>query len=275
MRPRSILITGCSSGIGLASAEAMQARGWQVFAACRKQADCDRLKARGLDSPRLDVEDPASLQTGLAEVLDATGGTLDALFNSAGYGFPALVEDLPRAAFEEMMAVNLFGVHDLTRRVLPVMRAQGAGRIVMCSSALGLVGMPFRAAYTASKMALEGYTDVLRQEVEPLGLRVVLIEPGPITSTFKSNAGAKFAQWVDWENSAQRDRYDKVLERMQGAPKPDPLEKPASAVVAALARAVESPRPRARYQVGVPAVYAALARRFLPARWHDRLIRRI
>ncbi|MGB7319429.1 MAG: SDR family NAD(P)-dependent oxidoreductase, partial [Planktotalea sp.] len=162
---RSILITGCSSGIGYDCAHGMRAAGWRVFAACRKDEDCARLKSEGFDSPLIDYTDPASIRSGLDEVLAATGGTLDALFNNGAYALPGAVEDLPRDGLREIFECNVFGVHDLTRAVIPVMRAQGHGRIVNCSSVLGLVTMKWRAAYSASKFALEGLTDTLRLEM--------------------------------------------------------------------------------------------------------------
>ena len=176
MAERSILITGCSSGIGYHAAHGLKARGWRVFATCRRAADCDRLRAEGLESFPLDYADEDSIASALAEVLTRTGGTLDALYNNGAFASPGLVEDLPRGALREIFEVNLFGYHDLTRRVIPVMRAQGHGRIINCSSVLGLVGLQWRGAYVATKFAMEGLTDVLRMEMEGTGIHVSLIE---------------------------------------------------------------------------------------------------
>ena len=154
MTGRTILITGCSSGIGYDAAHGLKARGWRVFAACRQQADCDRLAAEGLETVQLDLADPASIEAALAQVLHATGGTLDALYNNGAFAIPGAAEDLPTGALRSIFETNLFGTHDLTRRVIPVMRAQGHGRIVNCSSVLGLVPMPWRAAYVASKFEI-------------------------------------------------------------------------------------------------------------------------
>ncbi|NCO21163.1 MAG: SDR family NAD(P)-dependent oxidoreductase, partial [Rhodobacterales bacterium] len=159
---KSILITGCSSGIGYDAALALHRHGWRVFASCRKPEDCARLHDLGLAAPLIDLDDPDTLSSGLAEVLEATGGTLNALFNNAAFALPGAVEDLPRDGLRAVFETNLFGLHDLTLRVIPVMRAQGHGRIVTCSSVLGLVPMKWRGAYVASKFALEGLTDVLR-----------------------------------------------------------------------------------------------------------------
>ena len=204
---RSILITGCSSGIGHDAAHGLKARGWRVFATCRQQADCDRLQAEGLESFRLDLADEGSVAGAVDEALARTGGTLDALFNNGAFACPGAVEDLPRGALAEIFETNVFGTHDLTRRVIPVMRAQGHGRIVTCSSVLGLVGARWRGAYVATKFALEGLTDVLRIEMRDTPLKIVLIEPGPIGTKIRQNSIPHFEAWVNWEASPRAERY--------------------------------------------------------------------
>ncbi len=276
MAERSILITGCSSGIGYDAAVTLKRRGWRVFASCRKPEDCARLKAEGFESPRLDYADPASLETGLAEVLDATDGRLDALYNNGAFGVPALVEDLPRAALREIFETNLFGLHDLTTRVIPVMRAQGKGRIVNCSSVLGCVAYPWRGAYISTKFALEGLTDTLRLELHGSGIAVSLIEPGLITTKFGANSQKNFERLIDWEASARADEYREVLiERWRGKNPNARLEVPASHVTAKIVHALESPRPRARYRVTKLAEASYLLKRLLPTRAADALIRRL
>ncbi|MGD9299673.1 MAG: SDR family NAD(P)-dependent oxidoreductase, partial [Thiohalocapsa sp.] len=167
---RSILITGCSSGIGHACAHGLAARGWKVIASARQAEDVAGLQREGLTAVQLDLRDPASIQAGLEAALAHTGGRLDALFNNGAYGQPGAVEDLSRAVLQAQFETNLFGWHDLTRRVIPLMRAQGHGRIVQNSSVLGLVALPYRGAYVASKFALEGLTDTLRLELAGSGL---------------------------------------------------------------------------------------------------------
>jgi NAD(P)-dependent dehydrogenase (short-subunit alcohol dehydrogenase family) len=272
MTGKTILITGCSSGIGYDAAHGLKARGWRVFASCRKPEDCARLRDEGFDSPLIDYDDPASIESGLAEVLAATGGTLDALFNNGAFACPGRVEDLPRGALEANFSTNLFGVHDLTRRVLPVMRKQGHGRILNCSSVLGFVGMKWRGAYVATKFAMEGLTDVLRQEMFGTGIHIVLIEPGPITSDIRKNAIPHFEKWIDWEASAARDKYVQLRGRLYEDTTRDRFELPASAVTARLVHALENPRPRARYRITTPTHVAALMRRVLPTRLLDRLL---
>ena len=275
MTERSILITGCSSGIGRDAALGLRARGWRVFASCRQQADCDRLIAEGFDSPRLDYTDATSIETALAEVLAATGGRLDALFNNGAYALPGALEDLPTEGLRAIFETNLFGWHDLTRRVIPVMRAQGHGRIVNCSSVLGLVTLKWRGAYVATKFALEGLSDTLRLEMRGTGIHVSLIEPGPVTSRIRENAIPHFERWIDWENSPRAEQYrQNLLKRLYNKSGPDPFELPPSAVTKRLAHAVSARRPRPRYYVTAPTHFAGLMRRLLSSRALDWIVSR-
>lgn len=272
---KSILITGCSSGIGHDAAHGLKRAGWRVFATCRQEVDCERLKAEGLESFVLDYADPASIAAALDEALRRTGGRLDAVFNNGAFACPGAVEDLPTDALREIFAVNLFGYHDLTRRVIPVMRAQGHGRIVNCSSVLGLVPMRWRGAYVATKFAMEGLTDVLRLEMADTAIKVILIEPGPITSKIRANSIPHFERWIDWRASPRRAQYEaSLLKRLYEARGPDRFELPASAVTAKLLRALTARSPAPRYFVTTPTYLMNLARRFLPTRALDALIRR-
>ncbi len=275
MSQRSILITGCSSGIGYAAAHGLRARGWQVFAACRQELDCARLRDEGFQSPRLDYADADSIITALADVLEATGGTLDAVFNNGAHGLPGAVEDLPTEALREIFEVNFFGWHTLTRAVIPVMRAQGHGRIVQCSSVLGLVAQPWRGAYNATKYALEGLTDTLRLEMRGTGVIPILIEPGPVTSKIRSNSIQHFERWIDWENSARAAQYESELApRLYNDTGPDKFELPPEAVVKKLVHALEATRPRPRYYVTTPTYIAGIARRILSTRLLDKILSR-
>ena len=272
MTPKSILITGCSSGIGLDAARTLKARGWRVFATCRAEADCETLRGEGLESFRLDYDDVASIDAAMTEVHNRTGGTLDALFNNGAFAIPCAYEDLPRDAFRSILETNLIGYHDLTCRVLPLMRAQGHGRIVNNSSILGMVGYRWRTAYVATKFALEGITDVLRLELRGTNIYPILIEPGPITTKFRENSALQFHRWVKWKTSAHRDEYAEVLARFESTTGPDRFELPASAVTDKLIHALESPRPKARYYVTVPTYIMGIARRILPVRALDRVL---
>ncbi|MFT7370023.1 MAG: NAD(P)-dependent dehydrogenase (short-subunit alcohol dehydrogenase family) [Octadecabacter sp.] len=272
---KTILITGCSSGIGYDSAHGMRTAGWHVFASCRKRADCDRLRAEGFDAPLIDYADPASIKTGLAEVFTATNGTLDALFNNGAFGIPGAVEDLPRDALREIFETNVFGVHDLTVRVIPAMRTQGHGRIVQNSSVLGLVAMRWRAAYIATKFALEGLTDTLRIEMADTNIKIITIEPGPVTSHIRKNSIPHFEKWIDWKNSSRQAQYESgLLKRLYEDRGPDKFELPASAVTAKLLKAVTHRNPKPRYYVTTPTYMMGFLRRILTSRALDRVLRK-
>ena len=270
---RTILITGCSSGIGLASAHMMAARGWRVFATCRKENDCERLRSMGLESFRLDYEDPPSIASGFNMTMERCDGRLDALFNNGAYAIPGMVEDLTPDALRAIFEANFFGWHDLVHRALPGMRARGSGRIVQNSSVLGFVSLTLRGAYVASKFAIEGLTDTLRLELRGTGVHVVLIEPGPIATKFGENAMEQFQKWVDLERSEHRERYERqLLQRASGRPTFGTL--PAEAVAAKLVLAVERPVPRPRYYVTTPTYILGALRRVLSTRALDAVLAR-
>lgn len=272
---RTILITGCSSGIGHDAAHGLKARGWRVLATCRKPEDVARLAAEGLDSFPLDLADPASIAAGVAEAAVRSGGRIDALFNNAAFACPGAVEDLPPGALRAVFETNLFGTHDLTRQVIPLMRAQGGGRIVNCSSVLGFIPMKWRGAYVASKYALEGLTDVLRLEMRDTAVKVILIEPGPITSRIRQNSIPHFEAWVDWRASPRRAQYEgSLLKRLYEDRGPDRFERPPAAVTRVLARALDAPNPAPRYRVTTPTHVMAVLRRLLPTRGLDAILAR-
>ena len=271
---KSVLITGCSSGIGYDAAIGLRAAGWRVFASCRQQKDCDRLIEMGFESPRIDYADSESIYAGLGDVLEATDGRLDALFNNGAYACPGAVEDLPRDALREIFEVNLFGQHELTNAVIPVMRNQGSGRIVYCSSVLGFVGAPWRGAYVATKFAMEGLVDVLRLEMANTPIKVILIEPGPVTSRIRENAIPHFEKWINVPASPRAAEYGQLTDRLYHSSGPDKFELPPEAVTKKLRHALEHPRPRARYYVTTPTYIAGIARRFLSTRLLDRVLSR-
>ncbi len=270
---RTILITGSSSGIGYHLAHALKARGWRVLASCRKAEDCERLEGEGLESPRIDYEAPESIEAGFADALGRTGGRLDALFNNGAYAIPGALEDMPVAAMRQIFEANFFGWHDLTRRAIPVMRAQGHGRIVMNSSVLGFGYVRIRGAYVASKHALEGYTNTLRLELAGTPLHVILLEPGPIRSRFRINARAHYERWIDRENSAWAGFYRDVVDPRlyKDAKKPDSFELGPEATSRKMIHALESRRPRPRYFVTTPTYMVDMFRRLLPTRLLDRV----
>ena len=273
---RSILITGCSSGIGYDAARQLRGRGWRVFATCRQQSDCERLQGEGFESMRLDYADEESIGAAVGEALERTGGTIEAVFNNGAYAVPGALEDVPRDALRAIFETNLFGYHDLTRRVLPVMRAQGNGRIVNCSSILGFVTFPWRGPYNATKFALEGLSDTLRIELRGSGIHVSLIQPGPIKTLIRQNSQQHFEKWIDWENSHLAEFYrNSLIPQLYRDEDPDELQRfelfPAG-VTKKLIRALESPRPRARYHVTTPTFVAGILKRTLPASVLDRIL---
>jgi NAD(P)-dependent dehydrogenase (short-subunit alcohol dehydrogenase family) len=275
MPERSVLITGCSSGIGLCVAQGLHARGWRVFATARKPEDVARLQEQGLASLVLDLDDSASVSSAVTDVLGTTGGRLDAVFHNGAYGQPGALEDLPRAALREQFETNVFGWHELTRLVLPVMRRQGHGRIVFNSSILGFMALRYRGAYIASKYAIEGIADTLRLELRGTGIHVALVEPGPILSRFRANAFAAYRRNIDKTGSPHRAAYEAMEQRLEKAGPAMPFTLPPEAVLRCVIHALESTCPRIRYPVTQPTWAFAFLKRILTARTLDRLLYRI
>ena len=276
MSQKTILITGCSSGIGYDAAHTLNKRGWRVFATCRKLEDCERLQAEGLESYVLDYEDETGIKLAVAETLKRTGGTLGALYNNGAYAIPAFTQDYPRDALRAIFEANFFGYFDLINQVLPVMLAQGHGRIINCSSVLGLTAMKGRGAYNATKFAMEGLTDTLRLELRDQPIDIILVEPGPITTDIRQNAQKQFEKWIDWENSLGRKVYETtMMPRLYAKdPKPDTGELPSSAVTVKLIHALENKRPKPRYYVTTPTYVAGFLKRILSTRALDFLYSR-
>ncbi|MCP3870128.1 MAG: SDR family oxidoreductase [Gammaproteobacteria bacterium] len=274
-RDKTVLITGCSTGIGYCAAKGLKDRGYRIFATARKAEDIQRLTEEGFESTRLDLDDAASIATALDEILKLTQGRLYALFNNGAYGQPGAVEDLDTDVLRAQFETNLFGWHELTKRVLPVMREQGAGRIIQNSSVLGLVAMKYRGAYNASKYALEGLSDTLRLELHGSGVFVSLIEPGPIATRFRANAFDKWRQNIDPDNGVHQAAYGAMAERLQKEGPAAPFTLPPEAVLKRVIHALESPRPRPRYYVTFPTYLFGTLKRLLPARTLDRILRKV
>ena len=273
MASKSVLITGCSSGIGFDAAHGLRDAGWRVFATARKPQDVERLRGLGFESVVLDYADDDSISQAVAYVTNQTGGTLDAVFNNGAFACPGAVEDLPRGALREIYETNLFGVHELTRQVIPIMRAQGHGRIVNCSSVLGMVPLKWRGAYNSTKFALEGLTHTLRLEMRETGIDIILIQPGPVTSDIRKNSIPQFERWIDWKGSARASQYEtRLIPRLYPDSGPDTFELPASAVTKKLRPALENKRPKLNYYVTTPTYFMSVAKRVLPARALDWLL---
>ncbi|WP_444998329.1 SDR family oxidoreductase [Aliikangiella sp. IMCC44359] len=272
MKSKSILITGCSSGIGLCAAKTLQTRGYQVYASVRSIDDVAKLEAEGLNALVLDLQNSNSIEKGLELVLNQTGGKLDYLFNNGAYGQPGAVEDLPTDILRQQFEANFFGWHHLTRLVIKVMREQGHGRIIQNSSVLGFVCMPYRGAYNASKYAIEGLTDTLRLELSDSPIFISLIEPGPIASKFRENAAKMFKQNIDWESSLHFDKYSEQLKRLEKKGDANSFTLAPDAVVKCLIHALESKRPKIRYRVTFPTKLFAILKPLLPTNILDILL---
>ncbi|ATC94684.1 SDR family oxidoreductase [Pseudoalteromonas tunicata] len=271
---KSILITGCSSGIGFYCAKELHQLGYLVIASCRKEEDVTRLQALGLHCVKLDLADSKSISQGLSHALEISGGKLDYLFNNGAYGQPGAVEDLPTDALRLQFEANLFGWHDLTTQVIKIMRKQTSGRIIQNSSVLGLVTLPYRGAYNASKFALEGLTDTLRLELCNTNIKICLIEPGPIASKFRENALTAFLTHIDIENSAHKDNYLAQQQRLNSRNKPQPFTLGPDAVLKVLRHAMESKNPKARYYVTFPTYLFGFLKRILSTRLLDKVLNR-
>ncbi|MFV1983470.1 MAG: SDR family oxidoreductase [Thiohalomonadales bacterium] len=273
--PKSILITGCSSGIGLCVANGLKARGHHVIATARRKEDVTRLQLSGFDAFHLDLRDSLSIQNTVKETLNCTKGKLDALFNNGAYGQAGALEDITRDVLREQFETNLFGWHELTNIILPIMRKQGHGRIIQNSSVLGFVSLPYRGAYNASKYALEGLTDTLRQELRGTNIYLSLIEPGPIKSKFRQNALSAFNRHIDVEHSAHKSKYILLLARLkkQGTSSIFTLEP--EAVLKKVVHALENSKPKVRYYVTFPTYLFGFLKRILSQRILDMITSKV
>ncbi|WP_286261957.1 SDR family oxidoreductase [Thalassotalea atypica] len=269
---KSILITGCSSGIGLNAALTLSARGYLVIATARKAEDVEMLKERGLIACTLDLSATDSINNAVAFVVEHTGGTLDFLFNNGAYGQPGALEDLSSKALQEQFQTNVFGWHELTKQIIPIMRNQGHGRIIQCSSVLGFVSMAYRGAYNASKYALEGLTDTLRLELKDANIDVILIEPGPINTQFRANALTAFKKHIDINSSVHQLQYEQQMARLSSESSTVKFALEPIDVTRALIHALESKAPKLKYRVTWPTKIFAVLKRILPTRWLDRLL---
>lgn len=253
---RTVLITGCSSGIGLVAAQDLKNRGYRVLAACRKPDDVAKMMQWSLEGIELDLDDCANVERAAAQVIQLTNGRLYGLFNNGGFGLYGSLQTLSRQQLEKQFSTNLFGTHQLTQLLLPAMLPHGEGRIIQTSSVMGLVSTPGRGAYAASKHALEAWSDTLRMELHGSGINVCLIEPGPINTHFTQNVNQTEA--------------DKPINNPGIARR---FTLPPQAILPKLHHALESPRPQLRYPVTLLAHALTILRRILPNRLLDKVLR--
>ena len=275
MTPFNILITGCSSGIGLCAAILLHQRGYNVVATVRSEKDRQPLSDLGIQAIILDLTDSQSIQQAVSFSLDHFNHQIDALFNNAAYGQPGAIEDLSRDTLRQQFETNVFGTQELTNLVLAQMRSQGHGRVIYNSSVLGIISMAYRGAYNASKYAIEGLADTLRQEVHGSNIHISLIEPGPILSQFRANAFEKYRQHIDKAASIHRNTYEAMEQRLTKQGPAAPFTLPPEAVVKKLIHAIESKRPKIRYYVTFPTYLFAILKRLLPHRWLDWVLIRV
>ncbi len=271
---KTVVVTGASSGIGRATARRLKVRGWRVFPTARSPADLELLRGEGFEPVALDLAEAGSVAEAARTVLERVQGRLGAVVNNAGYGQPGALEDLARAALQRQFETNVIGTLDFTNRFIPALRAQGAGRIVLVTSVLGRIVIPFMGAYCASKFAEEAMGDVLRLELGPAGISVSLVEPGPIRTDFRQRAVREAARGLEMACSVFAENYARDLvqaERTYKRPT-DLFRKPPEAVARKIVHALESPRPRARYPVTGVAWLGDFLARFCPARLQDWLL---
>ena len=272
---KTILITGCSSGIGYDTAHYLNKNGYRVFASARKEEDVQRLKDEGLNAYLLDVTKPETISQTLSEVLAQTDGKLYAVFNNAGYGQPGAVEDIPTDVLREQFETNLFGLHEMTRQVLPIMRAQGYGRIMQHSSVLGLISLRFRGAYNASKYAIEGLCDTLRLELDKEDIHIITINTGPVHSDFRKNATKKYYEHIDGRATVFEKEYKKELLPYEGKKKKDPFTRTSDVVIANILKALEAKRPKPRYYNTSATHLLGGLKRILPTALLDKILLKV
>ena len=271
----TVLITGCSSGIGYHVAKGLKERGYNVYATARKEEDVQRLISEGFKCLQLDYADSESVQDLANELMLLVGTNLYGVFHNGAYGQPGAVEDLTRETLEKQFAANVFGWMELNNRLIVLMRHNNRGRIIFNSSVLGLVSLPFRGAYNASKYAIEGFADTLRLELSDTNVKVSLIEPGPITSRFRPNALQALKDNVNLEDSVHRDRYKKTLERLAKEGNVDPYTLSPEAVLKKVLHALESKNPQAHYYVTIPTYVMGALKRLLPTKLMDKFILKV
>ncbi|WP_025247312.1 SDR family NAD(P)-dependent oxidoreductase [Mannheimia varigena] len=269
---KTILITGCSSGIGYATASHLKNSGWRVIASCRKPEDVARLQAEGFECLLLDVTNSEQIQNAFDYV--RASSQLDAIFCNAGYGQPGCVEDVPREALREIFETNVFGAWEVINQAMKIFRSQNHGRILINSSILGFAAMHYRGAYNATKFALEGLADTLRCELHDSNIYVSLIEPGPIQSNFRPNSVAKLKQYIDVENSYHKELNQTQYQRLTTKGNTNPFTLPASACAEACLKALTAEKPKARYQVTFPTKLFWWLRRILPTTAFDYMNRK-
>ncbi|WP_020559259.1 SDR family NAD(P)-dependent oxidoreductase [Thiofilum flexile] len=273
---RNVLVTGASSGIGYCVAKGLrEVVDYQVYVTARKPEDIERLESEGFRVIPLDLASEQSVKDCVYELMLRTNSEIYAVFHNGGFGQAGALEDITREALEYQFAVNVFGWHQLTTLLLPMMRQKNEGRIIYNSSVLGFISLPFRGAYNASKHAVEGLADTLRLELFNTDIKVVLIEPGPITSLFRKNSLKMLRAKVNIEASVFRDQYRGAIARLEKVGSVAPFTLPPEAVLSCVLDALQNPQPKVRYRVTKPTKLFAILKRLLTSRWMDKVLLRV
>jgi len=267
---QAVLITGCSSGIGLCLAHGLKQVGYRVFATARDPKDVEILLNLGFESYQLDLSSSASIRNAMKAINTQVDGLYGLIHNGA-YGQVGALEDISRETLEAQFQANVFGWHELTNLVLPEMRKNNNGRIIYLSSVLGFVAMPFRGPYNASKFAIEGLVDTLRLELANTNIQLALIQPGPIESKFRINAYNAFKKNVDMDNSNYQSNYKQMIKRLQSDRLAD-YTLPPEAILKCTLHALRSPKAKIHYWVTLPTKLFAVLKRILPSRIMDKIL---
>ena len=264
VQSKTVLVTGCSSGIGEATANYLRGEGWDVFPTARSEFDLEKLRSLGFEALSLDLCDSNSIKDCVSRLLRQCPAGIGAIVNNAGIAIPGAIEDLTREDLKMQFEVNVFGLHELTNRLIPTMRDQGWGRIVNISSIYGVLTAPMLGGYCASKYALEALSNAQRMALFGSGVGLSLVEPGPIVSCFRRNAYESLKNRVTAEHHFYTG-YDKFLRRKLVDPqrKTRFMQSPQQ-VAKKVLHAITSDNPRQRYLVTLPAYAGYFMARILP-----------
>ena len=264
LQSKTVLVTGCSSGIGLGIARHLRERGWDVFPTARSESALHELRSEGYEALPLDLRDSESIELCVSDFLRHSSVGIGAIVNNAGFALPGAVEDLSRDDLRLQFEVNVFGLQELTNRLVPVFRRQGWGRIVNISSIYGVLTAPMVGGYCASKYALEALSNAQRMELGESGVALSLVEPGPILSGFRENAYRALSSKVS-PNNHFYGAYEKVLKRELGKPqKITGFTRGPRQVAEKVLHAITSDHPQSRYLVTYPAYAGSLMARVCP-----------
>jgi short-subunit dehydrogenase len=271
----NILITGCSSGIGLETAKLLKDNDIKVYATARNKEDVLMLQDLGFIAYKLDITNDLEIAEVLEKILKLDK-TLDAVFNNAGFGQPGAVEDLSTEVLKEQFETNFFGTHEMTIQTMRIFREQGYGKIIQHSSVLGLISLKFRGAYNASKYAIEGINDTLRQELIDTNISISTINTGPVTSKFRENALKMFNKNINTKDSYFRNIYAQELKaRLENIKDDTPFNLPASSVAKVVLKIMNSKNPKPRYYVTIATYLLGFAKRVLSTKQLDKLLNKI